>query len=87
VLEKWEKAPNLKAIVNGDDIRKFDKCSDEDKTGIVEALRQSDGIGAKVWAIVKGASPDDSKQILYNANVEQQIRAYCKKTLKLGKMP
>ena len=87
VLEKWAKAPNLKAIVNGDDIRKFDKCSDEEKTGIVEALRQSDGIGAKVWAIVKGSSPDDSKRKLYNANVDQQIRAYCKNTLKLGKMP
>ena len=86
ILERWSLAPNLKAIVNGNDISKFDNRADDEKKGIVEALR-TDGIGAKVWAIIKGVSTGDPKKKLRNPSAESTIRGYCKNTLKLGKMP
>lgn len=86
VLERWSLAPNLKAIVNGNDISKFDNRADDEKKGIVEALR-AEGIGRKIWAIIKGVSIDDPKKKLRNPSAESSIRGYCKNTLKLGKMP
>lgn len=87
VLERWNASPNVKAIVNGSDIAKFESRCEEDKKGIVEALRTADGIGAKVWAVIKGTSPDDPKKKLRNGQAESDIRGYCRNTLKLGKMP
>ena len=86
VLERWRSAPNLKAIVNGNDISKFDSRADDEKKGIVEALR-SEGIGAKIWAIIKGVSIDDPKKKLRKPSAESSIGGYCRNTLKLGKMP
>jgi len=87
VLERWKAAPNIKAIVNSSDIAKFGTHSEEDKKGIVEALRTADSIGAKVWAVIKGVSADDPKKKLRNGKAESDIRGYCKNTLKLGSMP
>ncbi|MBR4171320.1 MAG: type III-B CRISPR module RAMP protein Cmr6 [Kiritimatiellae bacterium] len=87
ILESWNNQPNLKAIVKGRYIAQFVSCSDDEKKGIVEVLRMPDGIGARVWAVLKGTSPEDSKKKFWNRTVEQAIRAYCRNTLKLGKMP
>ena len=84
ILEEWAAAANIKAIVNGRHIAQFSTLSDADKQGVVEALREPDGIGAKVWAAVKGEIPKKKQR---NPNSEQEIRGYCKNTLKQGKMP
>lgn len=87
VLERWNGAPNVKSIINGPNIAKFENQSEEDKCGIVEALRMPEGIGAKVWLAIKGMSPDDPKKKWRNAKAESDIRGYCKNILKQGKMP
>jgi len=87
VLERWNASPNVKAIVNGPDIAKFNSRTDDDKKGIVEVLRMAEGVGAKVWASIKGTSADDPKRKLKNQAAESEIRGYCRNTLKLGKMP
>ena len=84
ILEEWAAAANMKAIVNGRHIAQFGMLSDADKQGVVEALRDPDGIGAKVWAAVKGEFPKKKQR---NPNSEQEIRGYCKNILKQGKMP
>ena len=87
VLERWNGLPGAKSIMNGPDIAKFETRPDEEKIGIVEALRMPDGIGARIWAIIKGVSADDPKKKLRNPKAESDIRSYCKNTLKKGKMP
>ena len=96
VLERWNSQPNLKAIVNGTDIAKFESRVDDDKKGIVEALRMPDGIGARVWAVVKGMSSEDPKKKLRNPKAETDVRSFCKNhadlfpatdSVKQGKMP
>lgn len=84
ILEEWDAAANMKAIVNGRYIAQFSTLSDADRQGVVEALREPEGIGAKVWVALKGEIPKKKQR---NPNAEQEIRAYCKNTLKQGKMP
>lgn len=87
---EWEDAPeNLKAILNGDDLQRFDNRAEERKRDVVTLLRELSGRGAEVWKMIKGNPKKFQK-------VEQAIRAYCRihpdhfpaiGTVKQGKMP
>lgn len=96
ILERWGRLPNIKAIVNGDDVAKFNARAEDDKKGIVEAFRMPEGLGARVWAVVKGTSSEDPKKKLRNPKAETDVRGFCKNhadlfpvtdSVKQGKMP
>ena len=87
---EWEDAPeNLKAILNGDDLQRFDNRTEERKRDTVTLLRELSGRGAEVWKKIKDSPKKFQK-------VEQAVREYCKKhadlfpavgAVKQGKMP
>jgi CRISPR type III-B/RAMP module RAMP protein Cmr6 len=77
--ERWERE-NPRSIINGT-LARFRNLSDDQKSAIVHLLRETNGIGATVWNELKQATKGDR---IAAAN---EIRAYCKNTLKLGKMP
>jgi|GEM_PF-1528999 len=77
--ESWA-AQNAKAVVNGE-IKRFDKLKPDRKKLVVELLREPDGIGHEIWNEIR------SGQKGAIANGVLAIRTYCKRELKLGKMP
>ncbi|MBM4164568.1 MAG: type III-B CRISPR module RAMP protein Cmr6 [Lentisphaerae bacterium] len=80
IRDRWNASPNIKGIINGD-IKPFERASDEKKTAIVTLLREPDGRGAEVWSLLKSGQKGEI------AKAADAIRAYCKNTLNLGKMP
>ena len=87
VLYEWGRVGRVKAIVNGKYIAKFTSLGEDDKKGVVEALRSPSGIGAEVWAVIKGTASDKKLLKLEGRKSEGAIRAYNNNVLKLGKMP
>lgn len=81
VRNRWEKLPNLKAILNGPDIKNFDKHTDEEKTAIVSLLRESEGRGHDVWLEFKNPKKDKKLN-----PIETAIRTF-NKAKGWGKMP
>jgi CRISPR-associated protein Cmr6 len=87
ILEQWSRSGGVKAIVNGNDIKKFDALGDSDKQGVVEALRSESGLGHDVWLAVTGRSPDGKLAKLRNQQAESLIRHHCKVLKLQGGMP
>lgn len=88
ILAAWTRAGNLKAIVNGPQIQGFAKLTTEQKTAVVEALRQPEGLGHDVWMVVKGAVSDKKLLKLRNQQAESEIRCHYKTMVgPKGKMP
>ena len=85
-LARWTKMGSVKAIL-GADIAKFAGLSEDDRKGVVLALRMPSGLGADVWNAIKGAAQDKKLKKLGIPATGDAIRGYCNKTLKLGKMP
>ncbi len=87
ILYEWGRVGSIKAIVNGRYIAKFTSLDEDEKKGVVEALRSPSGIGAEVWAVVKGTASDKKLLKLDGRKSEGAIRAHNNNVLKLGKMP
>lgn len=83
ILEKWktEQKGEVKRVVKSGYIKQFDKQPENYKKGIVLALRQETGLGADVWKELK---PGQKGDIAKGVN---DIRAFCKNEMNLGKMP
>jgi CRISPR type III-B/RAMP module RAMP protein Cmr6 len=74
--ERWA-AQSEKATINGD-IKQFAKKPEDEKKAIVEILHEP---GNPIWQTLRSGQKGDI------ATAVEAIRAYCKNTLNLGKMP
>ena len=79
---RWVTQPRNATI--GNDIKGFHRLPDERKRDVVVLLRETDGPGADLWSFLKTDKKCQKGDI---ATAVGEIRAYCKNTMNLGKMP
>lgn len=79
---RWAAQPRNATI--GNDIKGFRRLPDERKRDVVALLRETGGPGSDLWAFLKTDKKCQKGDI---ATAVGEIRAYCKNTMNLGKMP